>query len=248
VESFGAYLKRERELRGISIREVAQTTKISSRAIDALEQERFEELGGEIFVRGFLRNYAKYLGLDPEDAILRYDEYRLLTSPPPESPPRIELPGLTPNPKSLFFAGSAAAAIVFITLIIFALSGPKKEAKVPEQVKLAALPPVVKEEAPAPVSEETAAPVSAPAVKAVVLRIEAHQPSYMKLWIDGGEPIERDMAVGSIMKFEAEQQIEVLAGNAGGITLFLNGNELPSLGPEGRVRRRVVTAEGVSPP
>jgi len=74
VASFGERLKLEREKRGMTLEEVSGVTKISVRNLRALEQERFEEMPGGIFNRGFVRSYAKHLGLDDEQVIADYLE------------------------------------------------------------------------------------------------------------------------------------------------------------------------------
>lgn len=67
--SFGDKLKRERELRGVTLEEIAKATKIGTRALHALEDEHFEQLPGGIFNKGFVRAYAKFLGLDEEQMV-----------------------------------------------------------------------------------------------------------------------------------------------------------------------------------
>src|SRR3954465_2643639 len=69
---FGERLKRERELRSISLDEIANSTKIGTRLLHALEDEEFGKLPGGIFNKGFVRAYAKYLGLDEEQAVTDY--------------------------------------------------------------------------------------------------------------------------------------------------------------------------------
>lgn len=61
----GARLRQAREMRGESINEVSLALKLAPRQIDALESGRYDALPGLAFVRGFMRNYARYLGLDP---------------------------------------------------------------------------------------------------------------------------------------------------------------------------------------
>lgn len=70
--SFGERLRREREMRGITIEEIAEATKIGSRNLRALEDEHFGLLPGGIFNKGFVRAYSKYLGLDEEQAVADY--------------------------------------------------------------------------------------------------------------------------------------------------------------------------------
>ncbi len=63
---FGEYLRREREMRGVSLEEISAATKISIRFLQAIENEELTKLPGGIFTRSFVRTYARYLGLDEE--------------------------------------------------------------------------------------------------------------------------------------------------------------------------------------
>ncbi len=65
TDKAGTLLRRTRETRGLSIEEVSQALKLSPRQIKAIEAEDFEDLGSATFARGFVRNYARHLGLDP---------------------------------------------------------------------------------------------------------------------------------------------------------------------------------------
>lgn len=70
--SFGERMQREREMRSIALEEIAESTKISARMLRALEEEDFEKLPGGIFNKGFVRAYAKFLGIDEEQAVADY--------------------------------------------------------------------------------------------------------------------------------------------------------------------------------
>jgi cytoskeleton protein RodZ len=72
VGSFGEKLRRERELRGVALDDIADATKIGTRMLRALEEEHFEVLPGGIFNKGFVRAYAKYLGLNEDEAVADY--------------------------------------------------------------------------------------------------------------------------------------------------------------------------------
>src|ERR1700674_4999542 len=69
---FGERLRREREMRGITLEEISGSTKISKRHLQALEQEDFDALPGGIFNKGFVRAYARYVGIDEEQAVTDY--------------------------------------------------------------------------------------------------------------------------------------------------------------------------------
>src|SRR4051812_22876136 len=103
---FGEELRREREIRGISLKEIADATKISKRFLEAIERNDHKTLPAPVFTRGFVREYARYLGLNTEEMVNRYNfaaagddriEHsahldRLVTLPPPQEPTK-------PRPK-----------------------------------------------------------------------------------------------------------------------------------------------------
>ncbi len=67
--SFGERMQREREMRGVTLEEISESTKISSRCLQALEEEEFDKLPGGIFNKGFVRAYARHLGIDEDQAV-----------------------------------------------------------------------------------------------------------------------------------------------------------------------------------
>ena len=71
--NFGERLKRERELREVTLEEITQATRIGSRFLQALENEDWDKLPGGVFNRGFVRSIAHYLGLDEEAFLGEYD-------------------------------------------------------------------------------------------------------------------------------------------------------------------------------
>ncbi len=73
-EAFGHYLSRQRELRGISLSQIAEQTRIGVANLRALEQDQRERLPARVFLVGHIRAYALAIGLNPDEAVLRYDE------------------------------------------------------------------------------------------------------------------------------------------------------------------------------
>src|SRR6266852_1994446 len=71
--SFGELLKREREMREVSLNEVTVATRIATKFLEALENQDWEKLPGGVFNRGFVRTIARYLGLDEEHLLAEYD-------------------------------------------------------------------------------------------------------------------------------------------------------------------------------
>jgi cytoskeletal protein RodZ len=109
---FGEHLKREREMRGVSLEEIAAATRISTRFLEALENERWSELPGGVFNRGFIRSVARFLGLD-EDALVA--EYALETKNQP--PPRI-MALETPSAMPRNWQSVIAAGVIFIVIVV----------------------------------------------------------------------------------------------------------------------------------
>ena len=81
-DSIGDYLKTERETRRLSIEEVSSTTRIPRKALESLEDDRFEDLPSGVFVRGFIKAYASAVDIDAEEVLARFDEQQPQTLPP----------------------------------------------------------------------------------------------------------------------------------------------------------------------
>lgn len=114
MEPLGRYLKREREQRQITVAEVAQTTRIPTRIIAQLEDDELEALPADVFVRGYLRAYARALSIDEGDVLARHQR-----KPEPDRPP--PLPAMyTPEPGRRF--GIALALVILLILFTLALS------------------------------------------------------------------------------------------------------------------------------
>lgn len=113
VENFGSYLKHERELRGVPLEEISGATKIHIRFLKALEENSFDELPGEVFIKGYIRSYANIIGSDVEEMLNIYKEsvesknQESLPSPKPSSEGR---------PKNFLVFG--LLALVFVGLLI----------------------------------------------------------------------------------------------------------------------------------
>ncbi|MGH9440540.1 MAG: helix-turn-helix domain-containing protein, partial [Terriglobia bacterium] len=98
MAGFGENLRREREMRGISLQEISDTTKVSVRFLQALEAEDFAKLPGGIFIRSFIRAYANYLGLDAEQVIAEY--HLVAPTPAEENFSRLGVTGTSSNRRS----------------------------------------------------------------------------------------------------------------------------------------------------
>lgn len=115
MASIGAYLKRERELRQVSLEELVQSTRVPLKMLQHIESDRFDELPGDVFARGFVRSYARALGLDAADVLAKFDRKIDLTAPPPP------LSSIEAPERNRGF-GIAIALVILVLLFTLALS------------------------------------------------------------------------------------------------------------------------------
>jgi cytoskeletal protein RodZ len=111
-------LKEAREQKRMSVVEVSRVTRIPASTLDAIEAERFDDLPGEVFVRGFLRSYANAVGLPADSILARYTSTRsvvIVTPLPAQSP-------VTPVREGNRRLGVAIAFVVLLILVTLALS------------------------------------------------------------------------------------------------------------------------------
>jgi cytoskeleton protein RodZ len=108
--SFGDRLKKEREQRSISLDDISLSTKIGTRMLRALEEEKFEQLPGGIFNKGFVRAYARHVGLDEEQTLADYME--ALGESRMQALPEVHAakPAPAPEPRPVAHAGGEHAA------------------------------------------------------------------------------------------------------------------------------------------
>jgi cytoskeleton protein RodZ len=117
--AFGDRLRREREMRGITLDEITESTKISRRHLEALEGEHFAQLPGGVFNKGFVRAYARFLGLDEDQAVADYSAASNET-PIPEDKFPLEIheePDRDLNPRRSFLPLAFAVAALVGVLV-----------------------------------------------------------------------------------------------------------------------------------
>jgi cytoskeleton protein RodZ len=163
VASFGAQLKQERERKGVTLEDISLTTKIGTRMLRALEEGHFDQLPGGIFNKGFIRAYARCVGMDEEQAIADYLVAAGVTPSAKKSEndeaPILEPPSREENPATAGLPWGTFAVVLLIVALGFAGWGfysreSEKEASgsaAPAQNTTAANPPTT---APAATAEQ----------------------------------------------------------------------------------------------
>jgi cytoskeleton protein RodZ len=169
----GAILLAERRSQGLSLGDIARQLKLSVRQVEALERDEYGSFSGSVFVRGFLRNYAKLLRLDPE---------RLLEASSPSIAPTrvdqslaVEMPMSSPQPEQrrriLTWGAFAALAVVVVFLLASNASKEQRETQQAERAPTPTVPALQRAESPPPAppieaSTATPAPEQQPAAGA----------------------------------------------------------------------------------
>jgi len=125
MAALGEKLKREREARGVSLKEIAEATRIHESYLRALEENDYGALPGAVFVTGFLRNYAAHLGLDADKIVIEFEAMKI---DPPDKPNAI--PGVVEEESSmstLWAVGSLLLLlVVYVAYVNWPDSAPKK--------------------------------------------------------------------------------------------------------------------------
>lgn len=251
--SFGDRLQREREMRGITLEEIAEATKIGTRSLRALEEQDFDKLPGGIFNKGFVRAYARYLGLDEEQAVADYltalneaqaagKTTRQEPGANDVSPERdIFLPEVEESEPMRLPLGPIAAVVVVAVLLFsgwkyYSKNGLPSFARVRAAAKTSqpAAKPAAKAPAPADVSRPVTNP--APAVDGFVVRVKAREECWISIVADGKQVVAAVLSKDSEKSVHAQQSVVLKLGKATGFEVFYNDKLVPALTPDGKVK------------
>lgn len=255
----GDELKREREMRGVSLREISDATKISMRYLAALEAGDAKHLPAPVFVRGFVREYSRYLGINADEAVDRYMRSVGELEQQEQEQIRKENPQLrdydpTRDEGKLRIIFRLLTALLVIGILVATAWYFRHSIRA--LVDREEAPPASAEEAVrsgAAVPTSTAAPEPEPEdadTRPLLMKIEFTEPTWIHLLVDGQTAMQETVNTGSIREFEAKDRIEIRTlGNAGGVRVEIDGEELPPLGRsreviKGRVFERPADDEG----
>ncbi len=126
VRSFGRYLLRERELRGLSLEDVVRVTRLTTAVIESIESGDPVRMPPRGYLVGYLRSYAGAVGLDADDVVLRYQEAAGLEDPEPAAP-RPPAPSSGPRRRLLLLVVVGVALAVAVALGIAARRGGREQ-------------------------------------------------------------------------------------------------------------------------
>jgi cytoskeleton protein RodZ len=229
ADGLGEFLRRERELRHISLDAVAERTKISRRYLEAIEEERYDRLPGETFVRGFIRSYAQSIGLDPEDTLLIYNQSRMGQEVPTLRAERPSPARRAWNERSLLWLLVAGVVIVggVLVSVVGLLEGPSL-------LRWASAPP----------SSTTNRPTAG---VPLILTVIADSDTWLRVTIDEQESQDMLLSAGQSTKWIARERFILSIGNARATRLKLNGRDLTIPQPAQSILRHYTISRDMLP-
>jgi cytoskeletal protein RodZ len=239
--TLGQYLRSAREARGIDLHEAAQQTRIGIAYLKALEEEDFSKLPGEVFVRGFLKNYGKYLQLEESQVMRKYGE---LMAPKSEAGPvAVKEPPVVAGkeheqktPRSTTIETFLWGAGILIALVLFLFTSlPNRRHQEAKHVV-------------APLSSEQTATAPGPAMQIgkLYLEVVALEDTWLLVRTDSSPQKKALLKKGENLIWSADERFLLSYGSAKSLKLILNGQELVVTEPGNDVvRDMAITASGI---
>ena len=251
MSSLGTCLRELREAKGVSLDDIARSTRVGRRYLEALESDSLGELPSPVFVKGFIRAYCNFLEASPDEAIGLYREVTGETLKPDRLLSAIRTPparrvGPLMVSLVLFIALGASLFALRIGLKSSPRAAPAVSAPArgnPESVPSAKTPPAASSTAVA-VQPGVAPAAPVPAEEARPggqrLLIRAVELTWIRVQVDEGQVTEELMQVGAVREWTAARKFVLTVGNAGGLEIDLNGRRIPPLGARGAVIQKLV--------
>ena len=253
LASFGEELRREREIRGISLKEIADATKISKRFLEAIERNEHRTLPAPVFTRGFVREYARYLGLNVDEMVTRYNvaaagderieksaHLERLIQPPVIEGDRPRKP--SPHPSAARRVANLLGLIVIVgALGSMAWWAVRHKRAYLDLTRSDSTPPPSATAPPRLPKFAAGIPTPPPAPEPLKLTIELTDDSWIDLQADGQTILRDDYHAGMRDSFEAKDNFTFKRiGDPTAVILMLNGKQLPPLGRAGHVIKNLV--------
>ena len=270
MSTFGETLRKEREKRGVTLESVSEGTKIGTRFLRALEAGQFDQLPGGVFNKGFVRAYARHVGLDEEKTLADF-----MAASGQGAPDPAETTGKMAGAKESFKPSrkgaepiriteasqsaekqqgepiareipcAALAALLFLVIVVLA------GARYAFHLRRATAEPAQSSPVTSPHHAPSATTSPGPAnpvpvsPSALQLVIHAREDSWLSITTDGVTQGEIMLLAGTDKTVQADKDILLKAGNVGGLSFVWNGAKLLSQGEEGEVITLDFDAAGV---
>jgi len=249
VRELGDLLRRSREELGLTLEDVQTITCIQRRYLEALEQERFEELPDSVVGRGFLRSYASVLKLDPEVLVGMFEGLTRSLDAPDDGAMLsekgilykdipISTSGRTPSDflvailAVLVIVGGLVGAFYVFQGQLLPLLEEARGSVSPTEEAVFILP------TPTPLPTLTPTPTNTPTpvyYTGVTVELRITDESWVQVFVDGVKEFEGILRPGDEKHWNGQKQVAVRVGNAGGVEAIVNGESMGRMGQRGQV-------------
>jgi cytoskeleton protein RodZ len=241
--SIGQTLIAAREEAGMSVEQVAESTRIRQTLVRAIEHDDYRLCGGDFYTRGHIRSLARTIGLDPTPLIAEFDQSARAT-PAPRATAVYESEAASHRERRSGPNWSAAMAAVLVLVVVYGVaqavtggSGANRRGGTASDPS-----PAVSNTAPAkPSPSPSATNPSALAQAArgrVTVQVRANGRSWLQASTAGGKELFQGvLQAGQVKTFTDKQKVKLVVGNAGAVGLTVNGTEVGAPGRSGQVVR-----------
>jgi len=240
VGQIGEELRRARELKGLSLRDVEEATKIRMKYLIALEADDFEALPGRVYVIGFLRTYARFLGINDENLV---NQVKSLTPVEVHDEELVEKPKpVKKKKKGLIF--TVFGALIFLVALAFVfsyLTNPTQDQTGKNDVPQVQTPETQQPEKNEPETQENndynniPDQENEPKISGVSVIVNVKEAScWLDVNIDGADYFTGTLNAGENRTFIGQHSIDIVYGNAGAVEVIYNGKTMEPLGSSGQ--------------
>ncbi len=255
LAEIGDQLRQYREQQSISLDKVAVVTMIRRNLLQAIEDGQLDQLPEPVYTQGLIKRYAEAMGLDGTQFA---DLFPI--EPPPRSPAKLSWqdgPQLRPMHLYLFYTLLIICSVNGLSQLMGGSVTAKKGAAAEElalgqeQARLFAKSSASKNLKPdsyaAVEAARTGTNLDKSGSKPVMVSVTFKAESWMQIQVDGKTEFEGTLPIGTVRNWEAEKQLVVLAGNAGGVMIAVNNGQSEQLGALGVAKEVVFKADELKP-
>ncbi len=239
----GNVLKEAREEKGLTLDVVEQKTNIRKKYLQALEDENFNIMPGRVYAKGFLRNYAGFLGLDPNPLLHAFDE----KNPVPEVE-EVQVPNTLISMESKGRTRFWVLGLIVVALIVlfaynptlFVDNNPDTPNISQQSNEQNSTQPPPNSNSPTVEPTTGTTPQEEQGVRIVLDVVD--QTSWMSVEVDGVQVFQGILAAGESREFKGEERINVRLGNPGVVEVEYNGEPIGVIGQNGQPVTKEFTA------
>ena len=221
-DGIGKVLREEREKAGLTQQQVSEALKLRPSIIDAIEREQWDKLPHAVFVKGFIRSYARLLKVNLEEISEAYNDVSLTRSGSVELP----LENENSKKKRILWISLILLAIVITIIAILCKNFLKKETPIPHKSKSTVI---------SPLNKVLTVYVKRPIHFPIVLKLKTKKRVWLSIAIDKYSPERYILEPGEYICWQVKESLELAAGDASGIKLWINNIPVNFKRKEGRI-------------